>query len=252
MKTSLFVLFAILLVSFNLHSALKFEYTTVSKTENSQNTQLIQVIKSHNTHVKLNPVKDFNKVDKYSYKSIGQNSNDNSDLSKSERFKALESESNQIKYEVPVIIPSQPVNNNSNEKGTMPSQMNRKRDFNEFGFDVDFQNRINDSSVQSVSNKQAFNAIYPNSEDFKNKVAVKVFDLNYDRVKADFSAKLYSILEENLIGMPVTHASDLKKPYQKISLSNQDFPGLDPEELNEIKGQLNDENSNKVLTYRKK
>lgn len=271
MKTSLCVLFALLIVSFNLNYSLKFEYTTVSKTENSQNTQLIQVIKSHKTHVSLNPVKDFNHVDKYNYVSVSQaNSNDsNNDLSKSERFKSVEAEgeSNKSNFEVPVIVQTNSRKNNDDKKqskfgsnllsngSTQHSILNQSKkrvtDDNEFGFDVDFQNRINDASIQSVSNKQAFNAIYPNSQDFKDKVSVKVLDLNYDKVKSDFSAKLENILEENLIGMPVEHASDLKKPYQKISITNQDFKDLDPEELNEIKGELKEENS-KVLTYRKK
>ncbi len=260
MKTSLCVLFAMLLASLSSHYSLKFEYTTVSKTENSQSTKLEQVIKSHKTHVSLIPVKDFNKVDQYNYKSVSNSNMSNQDLSKAERFKSLEKEKenelNMTKFEVPVIIPSLQRLDDSN-KSNINKALNLNRKYikgkkgNDFGMDVDFQHRLNDASIQSVSNKQAFNAIYPNPGDYTSKVAVNVFDINYDKVKADFSAKLTSILDENLIGMPVQHASELKNPNLKLSITNQDFKDLDPEELNEIKGYLNEDNS-KQLSYRKK
>lgn len=309
MKTSLFVLFALLLSSPYL--SLKFEYKTVSKNENSQNTLLVQIIKSHSTPVTLNSVNEFNNKDKYNYHSINQlqlsSTNTNQiDLSNDERFKSYEPVLNERKIEIPVIIPmtqlninssnsiksnnsiknksanSNSINNNtnSNSSNSLGKQNNtnntnnpnnvlsndstslfsnkndsnsnlRKADDNEFGFDVDFQNRINDASVQSISNKEAFKAIYPNEEDYKKKVGVKVLDYNYEQVKSAFEFKLSNILEENLIGMPVDHASDIKKPNQKISITNEDFKDFIPEELSEIKNDLNEKNS-KISNYRKK
>lgn len=304
MKSGLFVLSLILICSMHFTNLTKFEYTTIARTTNQQNTKLEKVIDSYRTPIRLNAVKDFNEIDKLRFKTVSSGKENKREVqsslvnninnasfnasSDSQRFKSVEQAGNKVTYgldstklEAPVIIPyknlsklegngklnakenlstqaideNQISNNGSvNESTFRPfsvSKQSRKQD-TEFGNDINLQNRINDASLQSVSNKEAFSAIYPDPEKFKDQVRLKVMDPDYASVKSAFEAKLDQILQENLIGMPIKSVDELKKPEGKITMTSKDFPSLKPEELDGMKDKLTEENSKTTLMNRRK
>lgn len=120
----------------------------------------------------------------------------------------------------------------------------RKQDDFIMGFDVDLQNRINDASLQTISNKDAFNAIYPDPQTFKDKVSVKVFDPNYEQIKGDFMKKLNFFLDNNLTGKKVDFADQDGKFLKKnIGFNKEDFSTIKPEDLEKQANKLSEEDS---------
>lgn len=268
MKSGLCALFSfIILTNALITLSVKFEYTTVSKTANQNNNRFENVIKSYSTPLKLFAVKDFNdrslnsnKNRELSFKSldlVSSNTTNNENDSKlyiPERFKEQEGTAiYQTTLETPEIIPRKAANtissSNYNNNNTSNANSNKQ---DEFGFDIDLQNRLNDASLQTISDKEALNAIYPDPEVYKEKMKVKVFDPNFESIKNSFEAKLEKLLEKGLTEKPIQHVDEINKPFNKINISSEDFPSINADSLSQVKGRLNKENSNVFETSKRK
>jgi len=220
MKSGLIVLFSFLLcVSFTLKKveSVKFEYTTISKSVGDGSTKLVDVISSHKTPLVLKSSSSDRKVEvPNKYKGYST-------------VKYTETEKNSKDLVAPIITSKR-------------STSNVKQD--EVEIDAELQSKINDSSNQTVSKKEAFNAYYPDVQAYKDDLKVKIYDDNYDAVKSGFFSKMNKILDEKLLGNPVEHVSKATKKLKlAVNVDASDFPKVDPEELNSKKANLKDDNS---------
>jgi hypothetical protein len=160
------------------------------------------------------------------------------------KHKSLENSNVNSKFEIPTVVHNLHNNalqhNNHNKdfglKATKASMKNLSQSL---------QEDMVKSSQQTVSNKEAFNAMYPDPEVFEDEVtAVKIYDENLEETRKTMKDFYQKKLDDGIIPK-INDVSqvDKRQLLPKIEMKSEDFPKNKPIDLEAKKDQLDITNS---------
>eukprot|EP00340_Litonotus_pictus_P004355 CAMPEP_0170518414 /NCGR_PEP_ID=MMETSP0209-20121228/4111_1 /TAXON_ID=665100 ORGANISM="Litonotus pictus, Strain P1" /NCGR_SAMPLE_ID=MMETSP0209 /ASSEMBLY_ACC=CAM_ASM_000301 /LENGTH=234 /DNA_ID=CAMNT_0010803965 /DNA_START=107 /DNA_END=811 /DNA_ORIENTATION=- len=196
---------------------------------------LESVIQSHQTPLLLNSeIKPSKEISEFSrYRTIASTGLKNS--SERSRFRSVDASKDDPKMVSPVIIRAKVSHNNNTQRvSSNPPQKSQARKkvqrVSDFGSNLNLYNRVNDASLQTVSNKEAFNAAFPDPEDYKRKTEVKIIDPLYNSLRDDLKEYFKDLLTKNFQDV-IERVDEIDKPYNLVNTQNKEEDFFQKEKL---------------------
>lgn len=239
MKSGLFVLFTCLILC---------SFTNSMKMQNKLGSTQLKyesVIKSYSTPMNLKgleqPKPEIDEKNEFSgYKTVTSNF-----VQKKEKIlrKTNVQKSNaNSKFEIPTVIHRKHDKPLKNEDKTFGLKSARDSLQN---LSQSLKEDMVASSVQTVSKKEAFNALYPDPEVFTDEVtAVKIYDENLEETRQIMKDFYQKKLDDGIIPK-INDVSQVDQRHllPKVEIKAVDFPKRNPQDLNAKKDQLDITNS---------
>ena len=236
MKSGLFVLFTCLILC---------SFTNSMKMQNKLGSTQLKyesVINSFSTPMNLNePKPEIDEKSEFSgYKTV--NSNFVQKKEKMLRKNNVEKSNVNSKYEIPTVTHRKHDKALKNEDKTFG--LKTARDSLQH-LSQSLKEDMVKSSVQTVSKKEAFNALYPDPEVFTDEVtAVKIYDENLEETRQTMRDFYQKKLDDGIIPK-INDVSQVDKRHllPKLEIKSEDFPKRKPQDLDAKKDQLDITNS---------